>query len=40
MVHRNEDGSGVFIPYIGGFKRYADQADAVAAEGYKGFVFS
>jgi cation diffusion facilitator CzcD-associated flavoprotein CzcO len=40
MVHRNEDGSGVFIPYIGGFKRYADQADAIAAEGYKGFVFS
>ncbi len=40
MVHRNEDGSGVFIPYIGGFKRYADQADAVAAEGYRGFAFS
>ncbi len=40
MVHRNEDGSGVFIPYIGGFKRYADQADAVAAEGYPGFILS
>jgi cyclohexanone monooxygenase len=40
MVHRNEDGSGVFIPYIGGFKRYADQADAVAADGYSGFVLS
>ena len=40
MVHRNADGSGVFIPYIGGFKRYADQADAAAAEGYPGFAFS
>ncbi len=40
MVHRNADGSGVFIPYIGGFKRYAEQADAVAASGYDGFALS
>jgi len=40
MVHRNPDGSGVFIPYIGGFMRYAEQADAIAASGYEGFAFN
>ncbi len=40
MVHRNPDGSGVFIPYIGGFGRYAKQADEIAAKGYEGFVFA
>ena len=41
MVHRNpDDGSAAFIPYIGGFKRYADQADAIAARGYEGFAFA
>ena len=38
MVHRGADGEQVFIPYIGGFHRYAEQADAIAADGYRGFV--
>ncbi|QTV79059.1 flavin-containing monooxygenase [Microbacterium sp. NIBRBAC000506063] len=29
-----------FLPYIGGFRAYIDRADAVAEEGYRGFVLS
>src|SRR6185369_10930671 len=39
MVHVNDDGSRVFMPYIGGMDRFARQADAVAAKGYEGFRF-
>jgi cation diffusion facilitator CzcD-associated flavoprotein CzcO len=40
MVHVNEDdGSRVFIPYIGGLSRYVEACDAVAADGYAGFRF-
>ncbi|MEM6662421.1 MAG: cyclohexanone monooxygenase, partial [Pseudomonadota bacterium] len=27
----------VFMPFIGGFATYVDHAEAVAADGYKGF---
>jgi cation diffusion facilitator CzcD-associated flavoprotein CzcO len=40
MVHRHVDGSGVFIPYIGGFNRYVVQADDLAAREYDGFLTS
>jgi len=39
MVHVNDDGSRVFMPYIGGMHRFARQADAVAKKGYEGFRF-
>lgn len=39
MVHVNDDGSRVFIPYVGGIDRYAKQADEIAARGYEGFRF-
>ena len=39
MVHVNDDGSRVFIPYIGGFGEYARRAMAVAASGYPGLRF-
>jgi len=39
MVHVNDDGSRVFMPYIGGMDRFARQADAVAEKGYEGFRF-
>ncbi|MGX1934098.1 flavin-containing monooxygenase [Microbacterium resistens] len=29
-----------FLPYIGGFRRYIEHAEEVAAEGYRGFVLS
>ena len=38
MVHVTQDGKHVFMPYIGGFFRYAQQADRMAAEGYDGFI--
>jgi cyclohexanone monooxygenase len=28
----------VFMPYVGGFAGYAKRCDAVAANGYEGFV--
>lgn len=37
MTHVNADGSRVFIPYIGGMDRYVQQANAIAAHGYRGF---
>ena len=39
MVHRNDDGTRVFIPYAGGVESYVDAADAMAANGYEGFTF-
>ncbi len=37
MVHVNEDNSRVFIPYVGGMNRFVDRAEAIAADGYRGF---
>jgi cation diffusion facilitator CzcD-associated flavoprotein CzcO len=38
MVHVNEDdGSRVFMPYVGGMGRYVAQARAIAQNGYEGF---
>ncbi len=40
MVHVNEDdGTRIFMPYVGGMDRYVRQADAIAAAGYRGFRF-
>lgn len=40
LVHVNaDDGSRVFIPYIGGFARYFEACAEVAADGYRGFEF-
>jgi cyclohexanone monooxygenase len=39
MVHVNDDGSRIFIPYVGGFDRYVARARDVAARGYDGFEF-
>ena len=39
MVHRNDDGTRVFIPYAGGVDTYAKAAEAIAANGYEGFRF-
>jgi cation diffusion facilitator CzcD-associated flavoprotein CzcO len=40
MVHVNaDDGSRVFIPYVGGLDRYVEICREVAADGYKGFTF-
>jgi hypothetical protein len=39
MVHVNaDDGSRVFIPYVGGFDRYVASARHIAARGYEGFL--
>lgn len=41
MVHVNhDDGSRVFIPYVGGFDRYMSICHDIAAKGYPGFVFT
>lgn len=40
MVHVNDDGSRVFIPYAGGWSTYVDTVNRVASEGYPGFAFS
>lgn len=37
MVHVNQDGSRVFMPYAGGLDRYVPKALQVAADGYSGF---
>jgi cation diffusion facilitator CzcD-associated flavoprotein CzcO len=37
MVHRNADGTRVFIPWAGGVDAYTQAADAAAANGYQGF---
>ncbi|MEU7814037.1 NAD(P)/FAD-dependent oxidoreductase [Pseudonocardia sp. NPDC049154] len=38
MAHVNEDGSRVFMPYIGGLDTYIEQATAIAEAGYRGFM--
>ena len=40
MVHVNEDGTRVFMPYIGGMDRFARQANEIAAKDYEGFRFT
>jgi cation diffusion facilitator CzcD-associated flavoprotein CzcO len=37
MVHRNDDGTRVFIPWSGGVDAYTQAADGAAANGYEGF---
>jgi len=39
MVHVGDDGSRVFMPYIGGMDRFVAQADEIAAKGYDGYRF-
>jgi len=40
MVHVNQDdGSRVFMPYVGGLDRYTEICRAVADGGYEGFAF-
>ncbi len=40
MVHVNaDDGSRVFMPYVGGLDRYTEICRAVAENGYQGFTF-
>ena len=40
MVHVNDDGSRVFIPYAGGWSNYTEIANRIAGEGYSGFAFA
>ena len=40
MVHVNEDGSRVFIPYAGGWSTYVNIAKDIADDGYSGFTFT
>ncbi|MDV6286759.1 NAD(P)/FAD-dependent oxidoreductase [Rhodococcus jostii] len=40
MVHVNDDGSRVFIPYAGGWSTYVDIAKGIADKGYAGFTFT
>ncbi|SDC06277.1 Predicted flavoprotein CzcO associated with the cation diffusion facilitator CzcD [Mycolicibacterium neoaurum] len=40
MVHVNDDGSRVFIPYAGGWSNYAEIVNRIAGEGYSGFAFA
>ena len=38
MVHVNEDdGTRIFMPYVGGMDQYVRKADEIAARGYEGF---
>jgi cation diffusion facilitator CzcD-associated flavoprotein CzcO len=40
MVHVNQDdGSRIFMPYVGGLDRYTEICRATAAGGYQGFAF-
>ena len=39
MVHVNEDGTRIFMPYVGGMDRFARQANEIAEKGYDGFRF-
>jgi cyclohexanone monooxygenase len=39
MVHVNADETRVFIPYTGGFGKYIEHANKVAAQNYEGFIF-
>ncbi|NIL91925.1 Phenylacetone monooxygenase [Rhodococcus fascians] len=40
MVHVNDDGSRVFIPYSGGWSKYVGIVNRIAEEGYTGFTFT
>jgi hypothetical protein len=41
MVHVNpDDGSRVFMPYVGGLDRYLERCRDIAANGYQGFRFT
>jgi cation diffusion facilitator CzcD-associated flavoprotein CzcO len=41
MVHVNaDDGSHVFMPYVGGLADYVARSSAVAAKGYEGFALT
>jgi cation diffusion facilitator CzcD-associated flavoprotein CzcO len=41
MVHVNEDdGTRIFMPYVGGMDQYVRQADEIAAKEYEGFRLS
>lgn len=40
MVHVNEDGSRVFIPYTGGFKLYNETVQGEVGSGFPGFTFA
>jgi len=40
MVHVNDDGSRVFMPYAGGLDHYMAMARGIAADGYDGFAFA
>ena len=40
MVHVNDDGSRVFIPYAGGWSTYVDIVNRIAEQGYSGFAFA
>ena len=40
MVHVNDDGSRVFIPYAGGWQPYVERVQAVVDTGYEGFLFT
>jgi cation diffusion facilitator CzcD-associated flavoprotein CzcO len=40
MVHVNDDGSRVFIPYAGGWSTYVDIVNRIAEKGYPEFAFA
>ncbi|MFT4233601.1 MAG: hypothetical protein QM607_01130, partial [Microbacterium sp.] len=40
MVHVNDDGSRVFIPYTGGFKQYYARVQGEVESGFPGFEFA
>jgi cation diffusion facilitator CzcD-associated flavoprotein CzcO len=40
MVHVNEDGSRIYMPYAGGMDRFVKRAREIAANGYAGFHFT
>jgi len=39
MVHVNDDGSRVFMPYVGGFDKYVKAVREHTADNYRGFSF-
>jgi hypothetical protein len=40
MVHVNDDGSRIFIPYAGGFPEYVRHCQAEVDSAYHGFAFA
>jgi hypothetical protein len=40
MVHVNDDGSRIFIPYLGGLGRYIEFCRTVAQRDYEGFLLT